>query len=161
MIASDSKGNLWVVSLRGGIFRFEPNLGNLLNSMMPQLISEIIGHKSLYIDRHDKIWITSDGSGFFSYDPGINKFEHFGSKGDGKGTNQQILLDIMPEDENHLLIAVDQGGINRFNIISKHLNISCMMKQMKQDLILMGFGVSTKTGRYSVGWYFWWRESII
>ena len=119
MIASDSKGNLWVVSLRGGIFRFEPESGKFTKFDDASIDFGDNCHKSLYIDRHDKIWITSDGSGFFSYDPGINKFEHFGSKGDGKGTNQQILLDIMPEDENHLLIAVDQGGINRFNIISK------------------------------------------
>src|SRR5664280_1792813 len=75
--------------------------------------------KSLYIDKQDKIWITTDGNGFFSYDPVTNKFEQFGSKGDGKGTNRKIIMPIIPEDDNHLLLGVDQGGINRFDKVSK------------------------------------------
>jgi signal transduction histidine kinase/ligand-binding sensor domain-containing protein len=119
MIAIDSKGYLWLVSLSRGIRRFDPEAGIFTKFEDPSVDFGNDCFKSLYIDNHDKIWITTDGNGFFSYDPASNKFEQFGSKGDGKGTNQKVILDVIPEDEQHLLLAVDQGGINRFNKISK------------------------------------------
>ncbi len=118
MIANDSKGYLWLVSLSRGISRFDPESGGFAKYDDPTIDFGDDCFKSLYIDGQDKIWITTDGSGFFSFDPASEKFEQFGSEGDGKGTNQKVVLDIIPEDEQHLLLAVDQGGINRFNKIS-------------------------------------------
>jgi signal transduction histidine kinase/ligand-binding sensor domain-containing protein len=119
MIAVDSKGMLWIVSLSRGILRFDPETCVFTKFEDPSVDFGTDCFKSLYIDNQDKIWITTDGNGFFSYEPVSNKFEKFGSKGDYKGTNQNIILDIAPEDEQHILLAVDQGGINRFNKISK------------------------------------------
>jgi len=115
MISNDSKGNLWVISLNNGIIRFEPGSGQYKKFSDPSIDLGNNCFKSIYVDKQDKIWITTDGNGFFSYDPVKNKFEQYGSKGDGRGTNQKLILDIIPEDDNHLLLAVDQGGINRFN----------------------------------------------
>ena len=119
MIAKDSKGYLWVVSLSRGIHRFDPESGEFTEYDDPYIDSGNYSYKSIYIDNQDKIWVATDGSGFFSFDPGTNKFEHFGAKGDGKGTNQNIVLDILSEDDRYLLLAVDQGGINRFDKVSK------------------------------------------
>ena len=119
MISLDSKGNLWIVSLNNGINCFDPESGKFKKFVDPSIDMGNNCFKSLYIDKQDKIWITTDGNGFFSYDPVTNKFEQFGSKGDGKGTNQKIIMPIIPEDDNHLLLGVDQGGINRFDKVSK------------------------------------------
>jgi signal transduction histidine kinase/ligand-binding sensor domain-containing protein len=119
MISTDSKGNLWIVSLNNGIYCFETETGKFKRFVDPLIDLGNNCFKSIYVDNQDKIWITTDGNGFFSYDPVKDKFEQFGSKGDGKGTNQKIILAIIPEDDNHLLLGVDQGGINRFNKISK------------------------------------------
>jgi len=119
MLAVDSKGYLWVVSLSSGIYRFEPESGKFTKFDDPTLESGPYCYKNLFIDNQDKIWISTDGSGFFSFDPATSSFEHFGSKGDGKGTNQNIILDILPEDDRHLLLAVDQGGLNRYDKVSK------------------------------------------
>jgi signal transduction histidine kinase/ligand-binding sensor domain-containing protein len=119
MIANDSKGYIWVISFSRGIYRFEPGSGKFIKYDDPTIDFGDDCFKSLYIDNQEKIWITTDDNGFFSYDPVTNKFEQFGSKGDGKGTNGKVILDIVPEDEQHLLLAVDQGGINRFNKTSK------------------------------------------
>jgi len=119
MIENDSKGNIWTVSLGRGIYRFEAGSGKFTKFDDPSIDFGSNCHKSLYVDNQDKIWITTDGNGFFSYDPMTNKFEQFGSEGDGKGTNGKIIIDVMPEDADHLLLAVDQGGINRFNKVTK------------------------------------------
>src|SRR5664280_2508512 len=119
MISFDSNGNLWIVSLNNGINSFDPESGKFKKFVDPSIDMGNNCFKSLYIDKQDKIWITTDGNSFFSYDPVKNKFEQFGSKGDGKGTNQKIIMPIIPEDDNHLLLGVDQGGINRFDKVSK------------------------------------------
>jgi signal transduction histidine kinase/ligand-binding sensor domain-containing protein len=119
MLAIDSKGYIWVVSVGSGLSRFDPEAGTFTKFDDPSINFGSSCYKSLYIDNQDKIWIITDGSGFFSYDPGTGKFEQFGSKGDGKGTNQSRILDFMPENDRYLLLGVDQGGINRFDKISK------------------------------------------
>ena len=119
MAAVDSKGNIWIGSLSPGIIRFNPESGLFTRFDDPSVEYRSYSFKSLYIDKQDKIWIATDGIGFFSYDPVINKFEHFGMKGGGKGTNLNLLLDIIPEDDRFLLLAVDQGGINRFDKLTK------------------------------------------
>jgi len=110
---------LRAVSLGSGIYRFEPESGIFTKFSDPVLEFGPYCYKTIYIDNQDKIWISTDGSGFLSFNPATSVFEHFGSKGDGKGTNQNLILDILPEDDNHLLLAVDQGGINRFDKVSK------------------------------------------
>jgi signal transduction histidine kinase/ligand-binding sensor domain-containing protein len=119
MMTFDSKGKLWIVSLNNGLNCFDPESGKFKEFVDPSIDFGSNCFKSIYIDKRDKIWITTDGNGFFSYDPVKDKFEQFGSKGDGKGTNQEIILAIIPEDDTHLLLGVDQGGINRFDMISK------------------------------------------
>ncbi|MCX6120942.1 MAG: triple tyrosine motif-containing protein [Ignavibacteriales bacterium] len=119
MMAFDSKGYLWVVSLSRGIRRFDPESGKFKKYDDPSINFGTICYKSVYIDHQDKIWITTDASGFISYDPAANTFEQFRSQKNGKGPNQDLILYIVPEDDRHLLLAVDQGGINRFDKVSK------------------------------------------
>ncbi|TAL70632.1 MAG: sensor histidine kinase [Bacteroidetes bacterium] len=119
MMANDSKGYLWLVSLGRGIHCFDPVSGKFTKYDDPAIDFAYRCNKGILIDNQDKIWIATDGSGFYSFDPATKKFEHFGSKGDGKGTNQIIISDILQEDNRYLLLAVDQGGINRFDKVSE------------------------------------------
>ena len=119
MLATDSKGFLWVTSLSPGIRRFDPESGTFTEFNDPSIDFSKFSYKSIYIDNEDKIWLATDGSGFISYDPATNKFKQFGSKGDGRGTNENLILDILPENDRYLLLAVDQGGINRFDKVTE------------------------------------------
>jgi signal transduction histidine kinase/ligand-binding sensor domain-containing protein len=119
MIAEDSKGTIWLVSLGRGIFKFEPASEKFTKYEDPLIDLGNNCFKHLLIDKQDKIWITTDGNGFFSFDPETKKFEQYGSDGDGKGTNRKMILDIIEEDDRFLLLAVDQGGINRFDKVTR------------------------------------------
>jgi signal transduction histidine kinase/ligand-binding sensor domain-containing protein len=119
MLAIDSKGYLWVTSLSPGIRRFDPESGTFTEFNDPSIDFGKFSYKNIYIDNEDKIWLATDGSGFISYDPATNKFKQFGSKGDGRGTNENLILDILPENNRYLLLAVDQGGINRFDKVTE------------------------------------------
>jgi len=119
MAAVDSKGYIWVGSLSPGITRFDPANGSFTKFTDPSAAFNTFSYKSLYIDKEDKIWIATDGIGFFSYDLKKNLFEHYGVNGGHTGTNLNFILDIIPEDDRYLLLAVDQGGINRFDKVKK------------------------------------------
>ena len=119
MMANDSKGNIWISSFDRGINCFNPESGKFTKYDDPAIDFGVKSYKSLYIDNQDKIWIGTDGGGLFSYDPVTDKFKQYGSAGGGKGTNQNRILDIIPENDQYILIAVDQGGINRLNRISE------------------------------------------
>lgn len=118
MITSDSEGMLWIVCFCKSLFRFNPVKEEFTQFDDPDIDLGSNNNKCIFSDDQNKIWIGTDGRGLFSYDPALNKFRQFGSNGDGKGTNQNIVLDIIQEDERYLLIAVNQGGINRFDKIS-------------------------------------------
>jgi ligand-binding sensor domain-containing protein len=119
MAALDSKGYIWIGSITQGIIRFDPETGIFTKYNDPSVDFQLNSYKSLYIDKQDKIWVATDGIGFFSFDPVNIKFEHFGITGGGKGTNLNFILDIIPENDRFLLLAVDQGGINRFDKVTR------------------------------------------
>ncbi len=139
MAAVDSKGFIWIGSLSPGITRFDPEKGLFRKFDDPAVKVGTYSYKSLYIDRHDKTWIATDGIGFFSYDPQQDKFEHFGLEDKGKGTNLNFILDIIPEDDRYLLLAVDQGGINRFDKLTK--TFSYIMYDSRNDEGLNNNGI--------------------
>jgi signal transduction histidine kinase/ligand-binding sensor domain-containing protein len=115
MAAIDSKGEIWIGSISPELVKFDPQTGQFTRFDDPTPGYSKISYKSLYIDKDDKVWVASDGNGFFCFDPATNSYEHFGVKGDNKGTNLNFVLDVIPESDRFLLLAVDQGGINRFD----------------------------------------------
>lgn len=114
-IAEDSKGNIWVGSYAPGLFCLKPNTDKLIHLQSAEINFGDRDTKSLYIDENDIIWIASNGSGFHSFNPSTGHVEHFPQREDGSGPNQELLRWILPEDERFLLIAANQGGINRFD----------------------------------------------
>lgn len=119
MAAIDSKGFIWICSLDPGIIRFDPANGSFTRFEDQFVDSNVFSYKSIFIDSQDKIWIVTDGSGFSSYDHSMNEFEHFRVSNDGSGSNSNLVLDVIPENDRFLLLAVDQGGINRFDKLTK------------------------------------------
>ncbi len=119
MLATDSKGFIWITSYDSGINRLDPETGNCTRFDDPSFDFGVTCIKSIYIDKNDMVWVGTWGNGFYSFDPANNKFEQYGSNGDGSGTKSMLICDIIPADERYLLLAVDQGGINCFDKVSK------------------------------------------
>jgi signal transduction histidine kinase/ligand-binding sensor domain-containing protein len=117
-MAEDSKGNLWVVSFSADLFLFHPKTGEFRNISDPE-IDLGKNTKGLTIDKEDNLWIYTYGNGLFYYDTHTNKFTKIKTSADGTGTNLATICDVIQEDQTHILIGVDQGGINRFNTITR------------------------------------------
>ena len=119
MIAIDSQGYFWIASYGRGISRFETEFGIITKFDDPSFDFGKVCLKNLYIDSQDKIWIATEGNGFFSYEPEHNEFKHFISKPDGQGPDKNLIYDIIPDGDRYLLLAVNQGGINRFDKVTE------------------------------------------
>lgn len=116
-IAEDSKGNIWVASYAPGLYSLKPGADSLVSYNEFDFGDKTT--KSIYIDKHDVIWIASNGGGFHSLEPATGKAEHYFTNPNGKGVNQSLLRWVIAEDDRYLLIAVNQGGINRFDKVTK------------------------------------------
>ena len=119
MLDIDSKGFIWITSYNSGINRFDPKTGNFTRFDDSAFDFGATCIKSIYIDENDIVWIGGRGNGFYSFDPTNNKFEQYGSNGNGTGTISKLICDIIPDGDRYLLLGVDQGGINRFDKVSK------------------------------------------
>ena len=118
-IAEDSKGNIWVVSYARGIYCLKPGADKLITFQDAGIDFGDKTTKSLYIDEQDIIWIASNGKGFHSFDPSTGKTEHYNTNKSGKGIDKALLRWVIAENSRYLLIAVNQGGINRFDKLTK------------------------------------------
>jgi PAS domain S-box-containing protein len=134
MIAIDSKGYFWIVTLNRGICKFDPETGENIVYDDPSIDFGNNFVKNICIDKQDKIWIGSIGGGFYSFDPVTSKFKNFGTNGRGKSTNGNLVRDIIEENDRYLLIAVDQGGINRFDKVTRAFEYIVFDEKNKQGL---------------------------
>jgi signal transduction histidine kinase/ligand-binding sensor domain-containing protein len=137
-IAEDSKGNLWVVSFSPEIFRFNPKTGEFKS--FPCMVSDFgEDRKGIFIDSDDDIWIYTENHGLFQYNSQENTFTTFKIAPDGTGTNLATIRDMIQEDKTHLLIGIDQGGINRYNKTSRHFEY--IMYDENKDNVLYNNGI--------------------
>lgn len=117
-IVQDKKGNLWLASrIHDGIVKFDPN--KIEFTVYEPNIPTPGDKRYLFIDNDGIIWISTFGFGLYSFNPETQKYNSYNSIGDGKGTNAKIINNFIQEDNNNLLITVDQGGINRYNKLTK------------------------------------------
>lgn len=119
MMSLDSKGNIWISSYNRGVIRFDPQTGENVRYDDPSFDFGMTTVKSIYVDENDMVWVGSRGNGLFSFNPSNKKFEQYGFKGGGTGTNTMSICDIIPDGDRYLLLGVDQGGINRFDKTTK------------------------------------------
>lgn len=129
----DSKGNMWMVTESPGIMQYNPETKNLQVYNTPDQATES-GVKYILIDKENKIWIAVNGKGFFSFKPSTGKFEQYGKEGEGNAPNGLIFNGLIEEDNQHILIAVDQGGINRFNKVTNTFEYIVRDETVEQGL---------------------------
>ncbi len=115
-MAHDSRGDFWIVTYDRGINRFDSNTGKFTLFNNNDIDFGENTKKDIFIDNNDMIWIATTGAGLIRFNSITKNFKQYNTKGDGNGTNKSRITSIIQEDDNHLLIGVDQGGINRLNI---------------------------------------------
>lgn len=118
-IAEDSNGNLWVLcndgvlnkmDYRNGSFEWITYTNGFVGNTM-NLYSE-----RLYVDSQDRIWITTQNSGFYIYYPWQNTFRHYTHSNTQNSLSYNTVTGIVELTGNHFWISTDHGGLNLFNL---------------------------------------------
>ncbi len=110
----DYRGNFWVVSEGRGISLFNKENGEFKVFDDPHINFADNSFKSLYVDK-GQIWISSLGNGIVSFNLQTHEFVQYSWNGDGTGTNRNRVYNAIEDGPDHLVFAVDQGGINRLD----------------------------------------------
>ncbi|PWD97624.1 hybrid sensor histidine kinase/response regulator [Marinilabilia rubra] len=112
----DSKGNYWVVTTSNGIYKFNPDSNLFIHYPDNKTISERLFSKKILIDTKDRFWIANWGAGLASFNPEAGDYFYYPVTDDGSGTNRNLAMNIIEWGNDQLLIAVDQGGINKLDL---------------------------------------------
>ncbi len=114
-IGEDSRGNIWVSCYGDDLYCLKPGTKKF-QSYKLGLESEEKTLNNIYVDKKDKVWVGTRGAGLHLFNPISKTTEHFPVNKKGTGTNKSLIHWIIGDDDKHLLIAVDQGGLNRLNV---------------------------------------------
>lgn len=111
----DKNNNLWIVS-DGNLWFFNTQSLQFISYSDSFMLPSASLEKCIAIDHSGKIWVGSRGGGLFNFDNETKKFKLFPSKANGEGTNGKEIMDLLFENNRYLLIAVNHGGLNRFDL---------------------------------------------
>lgn len=130
---TDSLENLWFTTLGEKIWCY-----NFITKQFKSIDNvELKGttgiRKSLAIDNSNTLWIGTYGKGLYSFNPKSSEFESYPSHGDGTGTSSKLIHDLYL-DGNTLLIAADQGGLDKLNLSTQKFEYSNSDESIKNGL---------------------------
>ena len=94
----------------------------LYEVITPYSPKDFLYNKKLLIDHKNNFWLAMHGAGFATFNYQSKEFYYYPHAEDGKGINGLNVMDIIQWGNNHLLIAVDQGGINMLNTTTNTFN---------------------------------------
>jgi signal transduction histidine kinase/ligand-binding sensor domain-containing protein len=114
-IVVDKNNILWLSTLGNELVSFNPQNGKFTTVSDPSIDMGTGGIKRLFLDSNNILWILTEGNGLFKFDLTKKVFAKIPVKDDGTGTNGAIIRCMAQYDKTHLLIGVDQGGINVLN----------------------------------------------
>ena len=115
-IASDHKGNIWVVTTNGILKliskedkKVKKELKNIYDLMGGKL-----NYYLLFVDNDDGLWINAknDALGIFYFDFKSGKFHHITKDKGPARLNTNIVNGIIQDDNGKIWIATDHGGLN-------------------------------------------------
>lgn len=166
----DKDGLLWLVDYSDKLLKFDPQTGKIAIFRDKRLEKTIL-EKCIKIDQYGVIWIGTKGNGLFRFDGKSQQFNTFEINTTGTGTSGKSIYSLALDGDQHLLIAVNQSGINRLNVVNKtfeyHLyksptgnglnneNLKCIYKDV-EGILWIGTGAggvnihNPKKNRFSV-----------
>ncbi len=116
-LVEDSRGQLWVGSWGGGLFRVDRE-GRRLNHVSFEGEAEPFGEAitSLICDRHGDLWIGSMESGLSRFDSRSGQITHYRhDPADTNSLGDDHVVRILEDSSGSLWIGTSSGGLNRFD----------------------------------------------
>ena len=111
----DKNGDYWIVTDKNGILQFNEKNATFIYYPDNKITIQTDNIKKILIDKDNTFWITSTFYGLAQFNPQTKEWYYLPTNETGTGINRTIVLDIIEWKDNELLVAVDQGGINKIN----------------------------------------------
>lgn len=114
----DKYGNLWLVDNSNVLWKFNPQNSSFTaftDSRFPKTDLE----KCIKIDNYGIVWIGTKEAGLFSFDSKLQKFNKYNVNANGTGISGKSVYSLTLDGNEHLLITVNQSGLNRLNVKNK------------------------------------------
>ncbi len=118
-VVVDNMGFIWIGTENQGLFRYNPETGQMINFIPDKLDTRSISDiniYSLFIDRSGVLWIGTYSQGLCKYDLYRKNFTLFRSvPGNSNSMSGNVISGITSNNSNELWVGSrDEGGINRF-----------------------------------------------
>nr|WP_294945040.1 hybrid sensor histidine kinase/response regulator transcription factor [uncultured Mucilaginibacter sp.] len=169
-LATDNKGNIWLVYNKGILERVNPitykvNYRKTLAGISANLSSSY----RVFIDNQDDIWayVPNYSLGVYYLNSGLNSFRHVDKDTGHGGLNTNVVTSLIQDDKNRIWIATDHGGVNILNKLDFRLkyllNREDDNKTVGQNSIILLYRDNTGiiwAGTYKRG-VSYYHESII
>ena len=130
---TDSLGNLWIATLGEKLWHYNFSTKQFKSIENAQLQATSGIRKSIITDKSNTLWIGTYGNGLYSFNPKSGELKNYPSHGEGTGTSSKLIHDLYL-DGNTLLIAADQGGLDKLNLSTLKFEYSHSSKSIKNGL---------------------------
>lgn len=147
-IFKDSKGNIWIAT-SNGLNLFNPESNNFTqywNNATQSEDAEANAINTITEAEDGKLWLGSDGSGFFLFDPATGNFEKFF---DNTFKTNDISA-IIKDNANNLWISTAMG-ISKYNITDKHFTYYGISDGLNETGFNRNSAIQTNTGEIYFG----------
>lgn len=117
-IYEDSFGLIWIGTYSKGLFRFDPETGELTNYAHSPDNNNSLPHNTIWAiteDYNHNLWIGSWGGGLIYFDRKRGQFREYLSESERQGVNIKKIISLHTDREGILWIGTDGGGLVRFN----------------------------------------------
>ncbi len=117
-IIEDSKGNLWIATLGGGLNMFDRQKEKFIRYTNDPKNSKSIGSmliNTLEEDNKGNIWIGTDDVGIELFKPEKKEFFHFPAIEGEKGLLDNTILSLLYDSNNILWVGTDSHGLYFLN----------------------------------------------
>lgn len=142
-ITEDSKGNLWIATLGGGLFRYSPQKNKEWKRYYQEKGLNSLNINHLCINRENQIWAATS-EGLYLYNPLKDTFEYQSLKVPNKCINAIL------EGEDCLWLTTAKGLV-KYTPATQETQIFTKSDGLQSEAFIMASALKTRNGEFYIG----------
>lgn len=142
-ITEDSKGNLWIATLGGGLFRYSPQKNKEWKRYYQEKGLNSLNINHLCINRENQIWAATS-EGLYLYNPLKDTFEYQSLKVPNKCINAIL------EGEDCLCLTTAKGLV-KYTPATQETQIFTKSDGLQSEAFIMASALKTRNGEFYIG----------